>query len=241
MCVIGGYLLISAIQPDISQDWRDNFRSLFPPRETGNTNAQIQPADTHAEIHPVLSPTSRPTVDTSQNELTATATSSTAPQPVSTFAITTLPVSTATAQPRPTFVLPTLSPELTPERPVLIPALPTLPPSPTPSQESPTPPVAATLATIPTLQPIPTPTPTSTPIPPSPTPTPHPTATPVPSPTSAPVPPSPTVSPIKKHASTIDILQLEALTHDLINAPTLGARISAVRPHRENQTHCPFP
>ena len=218
MCVIGGYLVVSAIQPDISQTWRDNFRSFFAPPEPGTTHAQIQPADTHAEIHPALSPTSRPTVETTHNELTATATSTTTPQAASTFAVPTLPVSTATAEPLPTFVLPTLSPALTPERQVLIPALPTLPPSPTPSQESPTPPVAETLATIPTLQPIPTPTPTPTPIPPSPTPTPEPTATPVPSPTSTPGPPTPTVSPIKKHASIIDILQLEALTHDLINA-----------------------
>lgn len=29
MCVIGTYLLVSAIRPDISQSWRDNWRSLF--------------------------------------------------------------------------------------------------------------------------------------------------------------------------------------------------------------------
>ncbi len=216
MCVIGGYLLISAIQPDVSQDWRDNFRSFFEPREPVTTHAQIRPVETEAKIDFDPSPTLIPAVATPQNEPTVIAT--TTPQPVSTFAITPLLVSTATEQPLPTFVLPTLSPELTPEGPVLIPALPTLLPSPTPSQESPTPPVAATLAIIPTLQPIPTLTPTPTPIPPSPTPTPEPTATPVPSPTPSPVPPTPTVSPIEKQASNINVLQLEALTHDLINA-----------------------
>ncbi len=213
-----GYLVISALRPDISQNWRDDWHSFFAPRDSGITQVQIHPAEIEPKTDLDLSPTPRPTVETTHNEPTAIATTTTTPQTVSTFAITTLPVSTATAQPLPTFVLPTLSPVLKPERPVLIPALPTLPPSPTPSQESPTPPVAATLATIPTLQPIPTPTPTPTPVPPSPTPTPDPTATPVPSPTLTPVPPTSTVSPIKKHASTIDILQIEALTHDLINA-----------------------
>ncbi len=221
MCVTGGYLLISAIQPDLSQNWRDEWRSMFRNDEAYDTNARIQPADTHAVIQPVLSPTPGPMVDTTQSDLTEVATTGTTPQPVSTFAITPLPISTGTAQPLPTFVLPTLSPELTPEGPVLIPALPTLPPSSTPSQESPTPPVSATLAIIPTLQPIPTLTPTPTPIPPSPTPTPEPTATPAPTPTSTPIPPTPTVSPIQKRASTIDVLQLEALTHDLINAQRL--------------------
>ena len=215
MCVIGGYLFISAIQPDLSQNWRDNWRSLFRNDEPVTTDARIQPVGTQAEIHPVLSPTA---IDTTQNELTAITNADATPQAVFTFAVPTLPVATATPLPPATFVLPTLSPALTPERQVLIPALPTLPPSPTTSQESPTPAVEATLATIPTLEPIPTPTPTSTPIPPTVTPTPSPTATPIPSPTPSPVPPTPTVSPIRKQASTINILQLEALTHDLINA-----------------------
>lgn len=218
MGVIGGYLLISAIQPDIAQNWRDSFRSFFVSSESDTTHVQIHPTEIEVEIGFEPSPTQVPTLETAHNEATVVVTATTAPQPVSTFAITPLPVSNATAQPLPTFVLPTLSPALTPERPVLIPALPTLSSLPTPSQETPTPPVAATLAIIPTLQPIPTPTPTPTPIPPSPTHTPEPTATLVPSPTPSPVPPTPTVSPIMKQASTIDVFLLESLVHDLINA-----------------------
>ena len=56
MCVIGGYLLISAIQPDLSQNWRDNWRSLFrnAPRITVIITTPVPTAATK--------PTNTPTV-----------------------------------------------------------------------------------------------------------------------------------------------------------------------------------
>ena len=220
-CLICAYLFVSAVRPDVSQNLRDEWRSLFAPRQPGISLVQIQPAHTEAEINPDLD--LNPTGTATQKEATSLATPNPSPappspQPGATFLIPTLPPLTTPTLPVPTLVLPTLSPMPAPRQTGPTFAIPTLPPIPPSPQPAPTPPALPTLAFIPTLQPIPSPTPTPTQIPPTATPTPEPTATQIPSPTLTPVPPEPTLTPLQTRATKIDVRQLEALTHELINA-----------------------
>ena len=220
-CLICAYLFVSAVRPDVSQNLRDEWRSLFAPRQRGISQVQIQPALTEAEINPDLD--LNPTGTATQKEATSLATPNPSPappspQPGATFLIPTLPALTTPTLPVPTLVLPTLSPMPAPRQTGPTFAIPTLPPIPPSPQPATTPPALPTLAFIPTLQPIPSPTPTPTQIPPTATPTPEPTATQIPSPTLTPVPPEPTLTPLQTRATKIDVRQLEALTHELINA-----------------------
>ncbi len=151
------YLIVSAVRPDISQNWRDDWRALFQSDSPSTalvstpvppTNAPEPTAPPTPSIEPTPEPTLAPTVPTPTSEtLSATAT----PQPTDPIKAVDDPA--ATSKPTAT-------------------ALPTATFTPTPTQT----PIA-----VPTTTPIPN-TPTVTPIP---TATNTPTVTPTPTPTAA--------------------------------------------------------
>ena len=215
VCVIFGYLFVTAVRPDVSQTWRDNWRTMFEnaPRIALVTPTPIpQPSLTLTNATPAF--TNTPAASLVQPAVES-ASEPTAAQAGPTFVIPTLPPLITPTQTIPTFALPTLA--SMPDPAEALPKLAISALDPTPKGQSPVPASIPTLEEIPTLQPIPSPTPTPTEVPPTSTPTPIPTATSTSTPTPIQVPPTPTLSPIQIQASNIDVLQLEGMTHDLIN------------------------
>ena len=102
------YLLVSAIRPDISQQWRDDWRSLF--QAVPQTTVTIE---TPTRV-PVPTSTALSTVsDQSNSSITPTPTPMTTPVPVPTPNMTETPVGTPTSTPE-TVLIPVTSPTTTP-------------------------------------------------------------------------------------------------------------------------------
>ncbi len=102
------YLLVSAIRPDISQSWRDDWRSLF--QNVPQTNVTTE---TPTQV-PVPTSTALPTVsDQSNSPIAPTPTPMTTPVPVPTPNATEPPDATPTSTPE-TVLIPVTSPTSTP-------------------------------------------------------------------------------------------------------------------------------
>ncbi len=108
MCVIGVYLLVSAIRPDISQSWRDDWRSLF--QNAPQTTVTIE---TPTQV-PVPTSTALPTVsDQSNSPIEPMPTPTTPPVPAPTPTATDTPIAAPTPTPE-TVPIPVTSPTTTP-------------------------------------------------------------------------------------------------------------------------------